>query len=441
MNHSANEGAGRAQLPDREMIRLECNSLIERLSMHLFRSTTESLRSESGPAPAGINMELIKSKLDGLSDYFHSRSETLVAFTRALVETESPSGDEAGSKAVVSLLAAAAAANSRVTSVERVPSENYGEHLRVTAFGDLRAKPIVILGHTDTVHPHNSLSQHPWRVEGNRAYGPGVFDMKANCALAIEVLQACAGPGLTPTRPVVLLFTCDEETGSRTGKQLVEAEARRSQAVLVLEPPGKNGCAKTGRKGTGIFTIEARGRAAHAGLEPEQGASAILELARQTERLHSFNGSSGGINVNVGVFLGGTVSNVVSAAARAEVDIRFSNAEEAVRIKNEIFNLRPYDERVQLVVKGGINRPPLERSERVLDLYHRAKSLAQQLNFHLGEVQVGGASDGNFAAAAGAAVLDGLGIDGDGAHAVHEHIIIDDIPRRGALLAALIASL
>jgi glutamate carboxypeptidase len=157
--------------------------------------------------------------------------------------------------------------------------------------------------------------------------------------------------------------------------------------------------------------------------------------------LHSFNGSSGGISVNVGVFQGGTLSNVVSAAARAEVDVRFSNSDEAAQIENEIFNLRPYDERVQLIVRGGINRPPLERNEKVLDLYNHAKALALQLNFKLDETQVGGASDGNFAAAAGAAVLDGLGIDGDGAHAAHEHIIIDDIPRRGALLAALINTL
>jgi glutamate carboxypeptidase len=176
-------------------------------------------------------------------------------------------------------------------------------------------------------------------------------------------------------------------------------------------------------------------------LEPEKGASAILELARQTERLHSFNGSSGGISINVGLFQGGTLSNVVPASARAEVDVRFSNADEAARIENEIFKLHPYDDRVQLIVKGGINRPPLERSEKVLTLYNRAKALAYQLHFDLGEIQVGGASDGNFAAAAGAAVLDGLGIAGDGAHATHEHIIIDDIPLRGALITGLLATL
>jgi glutamate carboxypeptidase len=385
-------------------------------------------------------MILTDSDTAALSEYFQSRQDAVVSFSRALVETESPSGDEAGSKAVVSLLAAAAAGISRVTLIERVPSENYGEHLRVTAFGDSREKPIVILGHTDTVHPRSS-AQRPWRLEGKRAYGPGVFDMKANCALAIEVMRACVATGLTPRRPVVLLLTCDEETGSPTGKQLVEAEARRAHAVLVLEPPGDGGRAKTGRKGTGIFTIEARGRAAHAGLEPEKGASAILELARQTERLHSFNGTSGGISINVGVFQGGTLSNVVPAVARVEVDVRFSNADEAARIEDEIFNLHPYDNRVELIVHGGINRPPLERSEKVITLYNRARALAYQLNFDLGEIQVGGASDGNFAAAAGAAVLDGLGINGDGAHATHEHIIVDDIPRRGALLAGLIATL
>lgn len=387
-------------------------------------------------------MELSNSNLQDLSDYFVGRREAIITLTRSLVEQESPSGDEAGSKAVVSLLAEAAASIRGITTVERVASENYGEHLRITTFGDSReSNPILILGHTDTVHPRGSLKQRPWRLEANRAHGPGVFDMKANCALALEINRACVETGLLPKRPVVLLLTCDEETGSVTGRALVEFEARRAHVVLVLEPPANGGRVKTGRKGTGIFTIEARGLAAHAGLEPEKGASAILELARQTVALHKFNGSAGGISVNVGVFHGGTLSNVVPAEARVEVDVRFKTSEEAALIESEILNLRPFDDRVQLIVKGGINRPPLERSEKVITLYNRAKAVAGQLGFQLGEAQVGGASDGNFAAAAGAAVLDGLGIDGDGAHATHEHIIVDDIPRRGALIAALIATL
>jgi glutamate carboxypeptidase len=387
-------------------------------------------------------MTLTDSSIAVFSDFFSSRKEAIVAFTRALVEAESPSGDEPGSKAVVALLAAAAESIPDITKLERVASENYGEHLRMRAFGDSpNLKPILILGHTDTVHPRGTLKQRPWRIEANRAFGPGVFDMKANCALAIEVIRACFATGIRPQRPVVLLLTCDEETGSFTGRQLVEAEARKAHAVLVLEPPGSGGRAKTGRKGTGIFSIEACGRAAHAGLEPEKGASAILELARQTEKLHSYNGTAGGISINVGVFHGGTTSNVIAAQACADVDVRFSTREEATRIESEILNLRPFDPGVQLGVKGGINRPPLERNEKVLALYEQAKAVARRLDFELGETQVGGASDGNFAAAVGAAVLDGLGLSGDGAHATHEHIMIDDIPFRGALLAGLMASL
>jgi len=389
-------------------------------------------------------MEFTDANIAALNDYFARRREAFVAFVQALVEVESPSGDEAGSKAVVSMLAAAAGSISAVIKIERVTSEHYGEHLVVRVLPDSsessNAKPILILGHTDTVHPRGSLEQRPWRIEDNRAYGPGVFDMKANCALALEAIRACVETGLRLRRPVVVLLTCDEETGSFTGRQLVEAEAREAEAVLVLEPPARGGLAKTGRKGTGMFSIEAHGRAAHAGLEPEKGTSAILELARQTEKLHSLNGA-GGISVNVGVFHGGTLSNVIAAEARAEVDVRFSTADEAARIENEIRNLRPFDERVHLIVTGGINRPPLERSEKVLALFERARMIAGQLGFELRETQVGGASDGNFAAAVGATVLDGLGIDGDGAHATHEHILLDDIPRRGALLAGLIATL
>ena len=376
-------------------------------------------------------------------EYFAKRQREILALTRALVETESPSGDEAGSKAVVSMLAAAARTISAVNTIDRIPTENYGENLRVQAFGNGRnsGRTILILGHTDTVHPLGSLQSRPWRVEGNRAYGPGVFDMKANCALAVETIRACVSLNIPPRSPLVVLLTCDEEAGSMTGRALVEAEAKRARAVLVLEPPATGGKVKTGRKGTGMFTIEARGKAAHAGLEPEKGASAILEIARQIEYLHRMNNAAGGVTVNVGVVKGGTVSNVVPAEAKAEVDLRFSSNEEGAEAEKSILGLRSYDPRVQLVVRGGINRPPLERTDQVLALYEQARQIAASIDYELGEAQVGGASDGNFAAAVGAPVLDGLGIDGDGAHATHEHILIDDISRRGALLAGLIATL
>ncbi|MGI8835678.1 MAG: M20 family metallopeptidase [Pyrinomonadaceae bacterium] len=386
-------------------------------------------------------MELSNSQLQLLNEYFVSRHDEIVASIKALVETESPSGDEAGSKAVVSMLASTAETIAGV-KVEAVPVNNYGQHLRLTAFANApESAPILLLGHTDTVHARGSIIERPWRVEGNKAYGPGVFDMKANCVVALEVIRALAQVGIQPNRSVTVLFTCDEETGSGSGRPLVEAEAKNASSVLVLEPSGSGGRAKTGRKGTGIYSLEAKGLAAHAGLEPEKGASAVLELARQTERLHAFNGKTGGISVNVGVFKGGTLSNVVAAEARAEIDVRFTTAGEAELIENEIFKLRPFDDRVQLTLTGGINRPPLERTEKVVELYERARMVARTLDFDLGETQVGGASDGNFAAAVGAAVLDGLGIEGDGAHAIHEHIILADIPRRGALIAGLIASL
>ncbi len=387
--------------------------------------------------------QLSKSTATLLREYFIKRQREMLALTRALVETESPSGDEAGSKAVVSLLSAAARTINTVTAVERIPVENYGEHLRVHAFSTRgnSLKTILILGHTDTVHPRGSLQKHPWREEGNCVYGPGVLDMKANCALVIEAIRACAALNLSPQSPVVLLLTCDEETGSQSGRGIVEAEARRARAVLVLEPSASGGRVKTARKGTGMFTIEARGQAAHAGLEPEKGASAILEIARQIERLHAMNNPSEGVTVNVGVVKGGSLSNVVAAEARAEVDLRFSSNHEGARMESEILHLRPFDSRVRLIVRGGINRPPLERTDSVIELYEHGRSVAAALDYELGEAQVGGASDGNFAAAIGTPVLDGLGIQGEGAHAAHEHIAVDDIPLRGALVAGLLATL
>lgn len=375
--------------------------------------------------------------------YFSERKDEILAFIRVLVELESPSGDEAGSRAVVDLLVKSASDIDGVRSIERIASPGYGEHLLVRAFGenDSASDVVMLVGHTDTVHARGSLRERPWRAEGNRIYAPGIFDMKANCALAVEVLRACSSLNLKPRREVVLLLTCDEETGSETGRALIEDQARRASYALVLEPPVAGGRVKTGRKGTGIFAMEIEGCAAHAGLEPEKGASAILELARQVERLHAMNDPDRGINVNVGVVKGGTRSNVIAAFARADIDLRFSSMSEGKRIENEILRSKPFDERTQIRVSGGINRPPLERNDKVLSLYKHAKHTAAVLGSELGEAQVGGASDGNFIAAMGVPVLDGLGIDGDGAHAVHEHILVDDIPRRGALLCGLIMSL
>lgn len=389
-------------------------------------------------------IDLDAADLSAMQALVARRQDELIDLICRLVEIESPSGDLQASRAVVGLLEEAARTLPSVNSIERIISPGYGEHLRIRAFCDsAKGKgDTLILGHTDTVHPRGTLkAQHSLPTEGNRLYGPGIFDMKASCAMALEALRCLTILNTTPQRAVTILLTCDEETGSATGRPLVEDEARRAAQVLVLEPPAPGGCVKTARKGVGAWTVVAQGIASHAGLNPEAGASAILELARQTERLHSLNDPELGTSFNVGVVHGGTRGNVVAAQAEMEIDVRFSTMAEARRVENLINTLRPFDGRVRLAVNGGINRGPLERTAEVVKLFHHAREIASRLGFQLEERAVGGASDGNFAAALNVPVLDGLGVDGDGAHAAHEHILITDISRRTALLAGLIATL
>lgn len=376
-----------------------------------------------------------------IRERFTAKQSEVESLIRALVEIESPSGDVDGSRAVVDLLANAAGSLACVDAVDRVDVPNFGQHLIVKAFQQHNdAGQLMLVGHTDTVHSVGSLAERPWRREGNRIYGPGVFDMKANAALAIEIVRALSELDLKPRYGLSLVLTCDEEVGSASGWPVIErvAKEQRTNCAFVLEPPASGGRVKTGRKGTGMYEIKVEGKAAHAGLEPEKGASAILELARQTERLHALNLSGSGITLNVGVVHGGTRSNVVAAHAEGEIDVRFTTEAESKEIERILSTLQPIDERTRVFVSGGINRPPLERTAAVAELFETARSIAASLGFELGEAQVGGASDGNFIAAMGIPVLDGLGISGDGAHAVHEHIEADDIARRGALIAGLL---
>ena len=371
------------------------------------------------------------------------RQDEILGSICKLVETESPSGDFEGSRAVVDLLVEIARTIPAISAVERIPVPGYGEHLRVRAFDDQAydTRTTLVLGHTDTVHPRGTLYTQSVRAEGDRLYGPGIFDMKASCVMGLETLRTLESLDSIPGRSVVLLLTCDEETGSLTGRQLVEEEARHAAHALVLEPPAPGGQVKTARKGAGMWKVAARGIAAHAGLNPEEGASAILELARQTEQFHSMSDPTSGTSFNVGVVRGGTRGNVVAAEAEIEIDVRFSCIKEARRVDELMSSLRSFDDRVYLTVNGGINRGPLERTEGVVKLYHQAREIAACLGFELGEQSVGGASDGNFVAALDVPVLDGLGIDGGGAHSANEHILLSDIARRGAMLAGLIATL
>ena len=370
-------------------------------------------------------------------NYFNRNSAQILHLIRRLVEIESPSNDVAGSRQIVQALEQEAAQISVVNSFEKIRFENTGEHLIVRAFADSPEKPILLLGHTDTVYARGTLAARPFKIEGDKVFAPGIFDMKSGCAMMFAALGALAELNLKPNRPITILLSCDEETGSETGREIVEREAANAHVCLVCEPSA-NGAAKTGRKGTSHYELKTAGVAAHAGLEPEKGASAILELARQILEIEKLGDAAKGTTVNVTTIHGGTASNVIAAAARCEIDVRFKSMTEAARIENAIKNLAPFDARVRLETSGAINRPPLERTAEIGELYEKARQIAQNFDYDLRETEVGGASDGNFVAALGVPVLDGLGTKGDGAHAVHEHILRSDIAPRAAILTQLL---
>ena len=371
-----------------------------------------------------------------IAEYFRKRETRMIEMIREIVEIESPSRDIAGSGIVVDWVERAARNVDLELAVERVPADEYGEHLLIRAFPGSE-KNILLLGHTDTVHPIGTKELNPTRIENGKFFGCGIFDMKSGIVLMLEALQFFAESRTKPSRPITILLSCDEEVGSFTGRELVENEARNSEACFVFEPSA-SGRVKTGRKGTGMFTIKTWGVPAHAGLEPEKGASAILELARQVERLDTLNNIPSGTTVNVCTIRGGTTTNVIPEHAECTVDVRFTSAAEATRVEKEIRELTPIDDRVKLLVTGGINRPPLERTPAVISLFEKARSTAARLGYELNETQVGGASDGNFVGALGVPVLDGLGIAGDGAHRMDEHILVDDIAKRAALVTSLL---
>lgn len=371
-------------------------------------------------------------------EYFEARLDAIVGSIRAVVDEESPSYDGDRSSAVVAIVEKAARAIDLDLYVERIPVKGVGEHLLIKAF-PTDEEHFFILGHTDTVHPVGTKEKNPTRIEGNKFYGCGIFDMKANIVLMFEVLRFFAETAARPARPITILLSCDEEVGSHTGRSLVEREAANAAACFVFEP-SIDGMVKTGRKGTGMYTLRAHGVPAHAGLEPEKGASAILELSKQIEKIHSFNKPAVGTTINVCTIKGGTTTNVIPEYAEATIDVRFSSMAEAGRIESEIRGLSSFDKRVSLENLGGVNRPPMERTPAVIELYEKARDLAASFDYQLGETQVGGASDGNFVAALGVPVLDGLGIAGAGAHTLHEHILVSDIAKRATLVTMLLTA-
>lgn len=384
-----------------------------------------------------------------LLSFLSSHAGDMIEDLRQLVAIESPSDDPAGLTSAIDWIADAFTSGfdqERSTRwfgspvLERLPG--VADHLAVR-FGpgpeEGTGEPqILLIGHVDTVWPRGTLGRRPFRIEGDLAYGPGAYDMKGGIVLALWALKALAAAGRRPRRPVTLLFNTDEETGSAASRRHIEAEARRSEAVLVLEPARPDGSVKTWRKGVGHFRLVARGRAAHAGADPEQGVSAVQELATQILRLHEMNDFTTGTTVNVGVIGGGTRSNVVADSAWAEVDVRVKSREEADRITQAIQSLLPELRGATLEVTGGIGRLPMERTEGTLALFRRALEIAAGLGVDLFETGTGGASDGNFTSALGVPTLDGLGVVGEGAHAEDERVHVASMPLRAALLAAML---
>jgi glutamate carboxypeptidase len=306
-------------------------------------------------------------------------------------------------------------------------------------FGPARSarKPILLLGHLDTVWPLGTLAAMPWRKEGGRFYGPGVLDMKAGVVMALAAVRALREMELG--RPVTLLLNSEEETGSPVSRPITERLALEAAAVFVLEPA--QGLAyKTARKGVGNYLLTIEGVAAHAGVDFDRGHSAILEAARLVQAVSAFTDRMKNRTVNCGVIAGGTRSNVIAASATIEVDVRIAKASDAVTIDRLIRSLRTTDRHCKLTVTGGINRPPMERKAGTIALFKRARILAGQLGFSLDEAATGGGSDGNFTAALGIPTLDGMGAVGEGAHAAHESIVIEHLVPRAALLAAMLAT-
>jgi glutamate carboxypeptidase len=315
--------------------------------------------------------------------------------------------------------------------------------LLIGRFGPARAKakPLMLLGHLDTVFPLGTLKKMPFRLRGGRAWGPGVLDMKGGVVMALTALQLLAEAGRL-SRPVIFLLNSDEETGSQHSRALTESLAKKCASVFVLEPAqGLGGAYKTARKGVASYRLQVHGVAAHSGVDFAHGHSAVLELARQIETASAFTDPARGITVNAGVIGGGTRSNVVAAEAWADFDVRIAKAVDAQRVDRRFRSLRALDRRCTLEVGGGLNRPPMERTSGTAALFHHAATMAAGLGFHLQEAATGGGSDGNFTSALGIPTLDGMGAVGEGAHSNGESILLEALVPRTALLAAMIGGL
>lgn len=375
--------------------------------------------------------------MDELLTRIDERRAETVNLIRRLVELESPSGDAAALARIADLIAEE---TSGLASTRRWP----GGHIRCDFDlpGRRKSGRLLALGHLDTVWPAGTLQTMPFEERDGRLWGPGVLDMKSGIAFFLTAMRVLRDLNLPVRRRVSLLLVADEETGSQTSRAITEREAKRSDAVLVLEPgTGLEGKLKTARKGVGDYLITVHGRAAHSGIDFAAGASAVVELARQIERIAALSDPARGVTLNPGIVEGGTRVNVVAAKARVHVDLRVWRMADARRVDRALRRLKPVDPRCRIEITGDLNRPAMERTLGVVRLFRLARGLAKGLGVDLEESSTGGASDGNFTAGLGIPTLDGLGGVGEGAHAPHESILVDRITDRTALLAALVRNI
>jgi glutamate carboxypeptidase len=383
----------------------------------------------------------VQSEISKILIYFQERKDQIVQTIRQLVETESPSDNKDAVDRLGSLLAGRFEALGGHAKFHRV--QNFGDHLQVDFAGTSGGKPVLLLGHLDTVYPVGTLATMPCRMADGRLWGPGAFDMKSGIAFILHAIEALrTWHHDTLPRPVTVLLVSDEEVGSDTSRLITENLARKSAAVLVLEPShGPKGAVKTARKGIGEYVLKVTGKAAHSGLDFEKGQSAILELARQTIAISKLVDLKRGLTLNVGTVQGGTRVNVIPAEASAVLDVRVARKQDVAGIDRKLRSLKPFNRKCKLEITGGMNRPPMERTATVAALYKKAAEIAKQLGWKLEEAAVGGGSDGNFTAGLGIPTLDGLGAVGEGAHATHESVLISELPKRTALLAALMETI
>lgn len=361
----------------------------------------------------------------------------MVETIREFVEIESPSDNKGAADRMGMFLAEKFKGLGGTVKFHR--AEKFGDHLQINFSGRSGSKPVLLLGHFDTVYPMGTLDTMLCGQAGDRLHGPGVLDMKSGVAMMFYAIEALKRWNEQLPRAVTVFLVSDEEVGSDSSRRITESLAKESDAVLVLEPAaGSAGALKTARKGVGEYLLKIKGVAAHAGLDPGKGHSAVLELAHQIAALAKMTDLKRGLSVNVGVIQGGTRSNVIPAEASANIDVRITSAKQASAVDKRLRALKPVDKHCSLHLEGGVNRLPMERTAGVTALYEKAQAIAQEIGWKIGEASVGGGSDGNFTAGIGIPTLDGMGGCGDGAHAVHEHILVSELPRRTMLLAGMI---